>query len=449
MGSALFTAVTGLQSFQRKLDVIANNIANVSTVGFRGSRVMFGDLFSQTLSGASAPDGSFGGTNPAQVGLGVGIGSIDIDTGQGSLTTTGISSDLAVDGAGLFIMRGSEGNTFTRDGSFSLNSEGLLIDPSTGLYVQGWLAGEDGTINTEGMITDLLIPLGGASIVMETTTSELVGNLDAEASIGDPLADPPIEPDTVTRTIRAYDSLGIEREIELTFTKIEQVDDGGTLYNAWAWDATLDGNSVLNFGTTGGTRGVLLFDEDGALVQSGFDDGAGTFVGSLGVGEPNISVTTVTGESLPELPFEFTLDINGVTSLGGTSDLTNTSQDGFPLGVLEDYSIGATGIIYGVYTNGLTREIGQVALANFANVAGLERIGNNQYRISASSGEAQIGEAGNGGRGLIAGGTLEGSNVDLGTEFSNMIITQRGFQANARTITTADALLQETVNLVR
>ncbi len=449
MGTALFTAVTGLQSFQRRLDVVANNIANVNTVGFKGSRVLFSDLFSQTLEGAAAPDGNFGGTNPSQVGLGTNIATIDVNHSQGSLTQTGISSDLAIQGAGFFVLSDGVGNVFTRDGSFALNANGFLIDPATGLFVQGFPADSSGVINTEVPVGNIVVPIGGAAIVQATTNTSLVGNLTAENTIGDPLALPPIPPTTVTRTIRVFDSLGTARDILLTFTKIEQVDNGGTLFNAWAVDGTFDGVSVLDPGSSGGTRPVLLFNPDGSLNQYGFDDGAGNFAGTLAPGEPVASISNFTGETIPVVPFEFNIDFAGMTELSGQSAVTNPNQDGFPLGVLEAFNIGESGIVNGIFSNGLTRVLGQVALAVFSNVNGLEKAGDNTFRQSSSSGLPQIGISNTGGRGSINGGVLEGSNVDLGTEFSNMIITQRGFQANARTITTADTLLGEAVNLIR
>lgn len=449
MGTAIFTGVTGLKAFQRQLDVIANNIANVNTVGYKGSRVLFADLFSQTLQGGSAPEGTFGGTNPMQVGLGVGVGAIDVDHGQGSLLTTGVTSDLAIQGNGMFILNDGSGNTYSRDGSFALNGNGFLVDPSTGLFVEGFTVDSTGVIDTDAPVGHIEVPIGGSAIVRATTLSTLVGNLTAEATLGDPLAIPPIPPTTVSRSIQVFDSLGIERDIDITFTKIDQVDTGGTLFNAWEWDATFEGNSVINFGTSGGTRPVVTFNTDGSLAAVGFDDGANTFVGILGVGESTISISAFTGSSLPQIPFDFNIDMNGVTHLSGLSEVTNPNQDGFPLGVLADFNIGANGIINGLFTNGLTRVLGQVALASFSNLGGLEKIGANQFRATFASGLAQVGMAETGGRGSITGGVLEGSNVDLGTEFSNMIITQRGFQANARIITTADTLLGEAVNLVR
>jgi len=365
------------------------------------------------------------------------------------LLQTGLSSDLAIQGNGFFVLNDGTGNAFSRDGSFSLNADGFLIDPATGRFVQGFPADETGAINLEAPLGRLEIPIGGASIVRATTNTALAGNLSAEASIGDPLAVPPVPPDTVTRTIRVFDSLGTPRDVQLSFTKIPQVDDSGTLFNAWAVDATFDGVSILNPGSSGGTRAVALFNDDGTLAQYGFDDGAGTFQGQLAPGEPVASISNFTGDTVPESPFEFDIDFSQVTNQSGQSTITNPNQDGFPPGVLEAFNIGQSGIINGVFSNGLVRQLGQVALASFSNVNGLEKSGNNLFRTSSSSGEAQIGIAQTGGRGTISGGVLEGSNVDLGTEFGNLIITQRGFQANARTITTADTLLGEAVNLIR
>jgi flagellar hook protein FlgE len=448
MGTAIFTGVTGLQAFQRKLDVIANNIANVNTTAFKGARASFGDLFSQTLEGASAPSGNFGGTNPTQVGLGVKLATIDINQSQGSLLQTGVSSDLAIQGAGFFVLSDNIGQVFTRDGSFSLNANGELVHTATGLFVQGFPA-VDGVVDQQTVVGKIVVPLGGQAIVQATTITSLAGNLSAEATEGDALAVPPIPPTTVSRTIRVFDSLGTPRDILLTFTKISQVDVSGTPFNAWSLDATFDAVSVVNAGTSGGTRAVLLFNPDGSLNQYGFDDGLGTFAGTLAAGEPVISVANVTGETLPILPFDFNINFDGVSHLSGQSQLSNPNQDGFPLGVLEAFNVGQGGVVNGIFSNGLSRVLGQVALASFANANGLERMGDNLFRTSTSTGLPQIGVADTGGRGSINGGVLEGSNVDLGTEFSNMIITQRGFQANARTITTADTLLGEAVNLVR
>ena len=451
-GSALFTAVTGLQGFQRKLDVIANNIANVNTTGYRGARVLFQDLFSQTLAGGSAPTGALGSTNPRQIGLGVRISSIDTNFNQGSLTTTGVSSDLAIQGNGFFILSGGQGLTFTRDGSFNVSTNGFLEDSATGFLVQGYNADDNGVVDANGPIEPLEIPIGGQAIVQPTSITTLVGNLSAEALAEDLLAVPPVDATVVTRTIRAYDSLGVGRDIELRFTKIPQVDDGGTLYNAWQFEAFYEGVDVANFGTGLDAiedPGAVLFNTDGSFHSIGALEGATFTASAPGAFPVSIPLSAFPGPSIPDAPLEFEIDFSRVTELSGNSEVTNPTQDGFPRGVLADFVIGENGLITGVFTNGLTRTLGQVAMANFANLGGLERIGNNMFRETPSSGLAQVGTANSGGRGSISGGVLESSNVDLGEEFSNMIITQRGFQANARTVTAADNILQETVNLIR
>jgi flagellar hook protein FlgE len=422
MGTALFTGVNGLLVQQRKLDVIASNIANVNTNGYRGARVLFQDLFAQTLRGGSAPVGNFGGTNGQQVGLGVQVGSIDVNFSQGGLQTTGISSDLAIQGQGFFVLSDGVSQFYSRDGSFDLNSGGLLIDPSTGLRIQGYLANDEGVIEPNAALTDIVIPIGTSGIVRPTSNVSFSGNLSADAIAGD----------TVVRTMTIIDSLGAERDVQITFTRAAAT-------NTWDWVATYDnGTTTPQVGT-----GQLVFNSEGALP----DPTTGTIQIQLAdLGAP-------TPDTVPTTPIAFTVDFTTVSQLSGggdaTSDITVINQDGFPRGVLESFNIGENGQINGVFTNGLTRTIAQVSLATFSNVGGLTRAGDNLFRDTPASGVAQIGAPNSGGRGSVSGGVLENSNVDLGTEFSNLIVTQRSFQANARTITTADTILQETVNLVR
>ena len=299
----------------------------------------------------------------------------------------------------------------------------------------------------DGVTSNLSVPVGGQAIVRPTSFANLLGNLNSEAVIGQ-ISGP--EAGIVTRIIRVFDSLGTPLDVTITFTKRVQVDDGtGTLFNAWEFSMDFDGTDVTNIAA--GTTGVLLFDNTGTFVDSGFvDDGTDAFTsGFLTADAVSIPISSFTGNSIPTTPFDFNLQFESVTELSGDNDLTLSNQDGLPRGVLESFNIGDNGTINGVFSNGLTVVIGQVALANFANVGGLSRSGANLFRETPASGAGQIGVAGTGGRGSITGGVLEGSNVDLGTEFSNMIITQRGFQANARTISAADTLLQEAVNLIR
>jgi flagellar hook protein FlgE len=418
MGTAIWTGVTGLKAYQRRLDVIANNIANVNTTGYRSSRVLFQDLFSQTLQGARAPEGSFGGTNPQQTGLGVRVASIDTNFTQGTLITTGLTSDLAVQGAGMFILGDGESQMYTRDGSFTLNANGELIDPGTGLRVQGYMADENGMINLNAGIQTIVVPVGGAAIAQATSTAEMMGNLSSDATTGE----------EVIRMIRVYDSLGTSRDVEVTFTKT-------ATSNQWAWTTsyTDDAGNTTAVGT-----GNILFDAEGQVDPA-------TAIGNVSVTQAALGAL----QTFPTTPFNFEIDFGMVSSLSGSSDVTLSSQNGFARGILEAYNIGQGGTVNGVFTNGLTRTLGQVALANFSNIGGLARMGDNLFGQTPATGPAQVGLPNTGGRGEVSGGVLEGSNVDLGTEFSDLIITQRGFQANARTISAADTLLQETVNLVR
>jgi len=441
MGTAIFTGVTGLKAHQRRIDVIAGNIANVNTTAYRGSRVLFEDLFSQTLEGARAPLGGFGGSNPSQVGLGVKLGSIDLNQGQGSMLTTGVSSDLAIQGSGFFIMSDGTSTVFTRDGSFQLNANGVLIDSATGLKVQGLVADGAGNINNNGSVTDLVIPVGGTAIVRATTAVSLVGNLDSQADVGT----------VVTRSMQVYDSLGEARTIDVTYTKTNQVTVSGTAYNAWTWSASYTNDAGVTTNVNNGVApATLLFDSNGKLFAEGTVT-AGVFTARPAT-DPEISISAAalgTLPSYPVTPFQLDVAFDKVTELSADSDITVSNQDGFQRGTLQSFNIGNDGVINGVFTNGLTRVIGQVALANFSNPGGMSRVGNNMFRDTPASGTAQIGLPSTGGRGTVSGGVLEGSNVDLGDEFSNLIVTERGFQANARTITTADTLLQETVNLIR
>ncbi|MBN2309312.1 MAG: flagellar hook protein FlgE [Candidatus Hydrogenedentes bacterium] len=416
MSTALYSAVSGLLANQQRLDVIGNNIANVNTTGYRASRTLFQEQISQTIKGASAPSTTSGGTNAVQVGLGTQVSTIDINFSQGSLQTTGFESDLAIQGRGFFVLASVDGNAYfySRDGSFSLNSEGELIDPATGLYVQGYMADGSGYIDTNLGITDLVIPVGGTSIVRATENVTMSGNLNSEAAAGD----------TVERSMAVYDSLGTQRDIRITFTKTANT-------NEWTWAASTTDPDV---NTIAGT-GTITFTADGAVSS--------------------VTATTVTVDfvdtnpSLPTDPFVFDVDFGAVTQLADLSDVVVQDQDGLARGVLESFSVADDGTINGVFSNGLTRVLGQVALANFSNEGGLVRYGQNLFIPSSNSGVAQIGVAKTGGRGELAGGVLESSNVDLGREFSELIITQRAYQANARTVTAADTLLQETVNLVR
>lgn len=404
MMRSLFSGVSGLKNHQTQMDVIGNNIANVNTVAFKASRVTFEDILSQTLEGARSPvAGGPGGVNPTQIGLGMTISSVDTIFTAGSLQTTDNPTDLAIQGDGFFVVSDGNRTYYTRDGSFSMSADGSLVT-SGGYRVQGWLADSDGNIDTTQALQNVVIPVGTQMKPKATENILFEGNLDANFA----------DATTWTTNTQVYDSLGNAHNLVVVFTKNGE--------NTWGWEATLDG-------TQSGGTGTVTFGTDG-LVSAG-----GT--GSL--------VFTIPGANA----LNITVDFSRMTQFGGTPTAYVNLQDGYEAGSLETVSVDSSGIITGIFTNGQSKALGQIALATFPNPAGLTKMGGNLYQISNNSGAPNIGAANSGGRGSIAVGALEMSNVDLAQEFTNMIITQRGFQANSRVITTSDEMLQDLINIKR
>jgi flagellar hook protein FlgE len=404
---ALFSGVSGIRSHQVRMDVIGNNIANVNTTGFKGSRVTFQDVFSQTLSAGSAQ------TAPQQVGLGVAIASTDLNQGAGSFQFTGRDLDLSIEGDGMFILRGTDGQaTYSRVGNFDWDSNGFLVNPGTGLRVQGWMADNNGTLgslDSAGMGSIQLVK-GAPSVAQKTTTATLGGNLDAGAAANN----------TFQTTLTAYDSLGRPQSVIVKFTK-------SVAANTWTWAAQGDP------GVTVSGTGTLSFNTDGTLMPA-------SSTGSLALTIPGAAAQTIS------------LNLSAVTQAyagqSGSSVLVRKA-DGYPMGTLESVAVDAAGQVLGTFSNGFRRVMGQIAMATFTNPGGLMKAGNSSFSESSASGGAMVGSPGTGSRGRLVPSNLEMSNVDLSTEFTNMIITQRGFQANTRVISAADEMLQDLVNLRR
>ncbi|MFS8640194.1 MAG: flagellar hook protein FlgE [Symbiobacteriaceae bacterium] len=397
MMRSMYAAISGLRNHQLRMDVIGNNIANVNTVGYKASRVTFRELFSQTLRGASAPTNQRGGTNPLQVGLGTALAGIDVIHQPGNAQSTGVPTDMAIEGDGFFVLQDPRGGyVYSRAGDFRLDAQGYLVN-ADGLQVLGWQAAQNGTLPPPDPtnLDAIQIPVDLMMPAQASTQITWSANLDASAAANT----------TVTRAIDVYDSLGNKYTLTFTFTKRGS--------NQWDWSVTapsgFSGSGTLTFNSTGG-------------LQTG--------------GSAN-----VTG------PVNLTLDFNRVTQYAGESTIEGLA-DGYAAGELMGFTVDASGTITGTFSNGRTQPIAQVALAVFANPGGLLRDGS-LYRVSNNSGAPQIGVAGTGGRGTVAPGSLEMSNVDLAREFVDMIVTQRGFQANTRVITTSDEMLQELVNLKR
>jgi flagellar hook protein FlgE len=414
---SMYAGVSGLRSHQTMMDVIGNNIANVNTTGFKASSVTFQDTLSQMIGGAGAPQNTTGGTNPSQVGLGVRLSSISTNFSQGASQLTGRTTDLAIQGDGMFVARGPGGeNLYTRQGAFSFDTNGRLVTPQ-GAVIQGWMANGNGAINTNAPIGNLELPVGQLLQPRQTDIVKLGGNLPADAEEGV----------TITTAINVFDSRGTSVPVSMTFTK-----------TATGWDIEGTTPDVNNPGgdpvPVALSQGSITFDAEG---RPQVDDIAFTF--GPASGEFSGPVTVALGTSSPD----------GLQQWAGMNSVNFTEQDGYGVGFLRSFSISPSGVMTGVFSNGQTRSVGQIAVATFNNPQGLEKSGDSMYRMSVNSGIPQIGVAGNGGRGTLAGGMLEMSNVDLAQEFTNLIVAQRGFQANSRIITASDELLQDLVNLKR
>lgn len=415
---SMFTAIAGLKNHQLKLDVVANNMANVNTIGFKKGRINFQDILSQTLTSSGAPTAaSVGGTNPKQVGLGMTIGAIDNLFNQGSLQVTGVNTDLGISGNGLFILNDGATTRYIRAGNFAVDGVGTLVNAADGWNVQGWQADAAGVINTTTAVGNIQIPTTSTVAPTPTGDVDFVGNFDSTSAIGD----------TKQTSIVVYDSLGAAHTLIFHFQK--------TAANTWDWAAvpvTYTDPSIT--GVVVGGALPMVFNASGALPPAGATD--------------TVTVSYVAGPTTPQV-INANFAAADVTQYASADTLIANDQDGYTSGTLIAWNVGNDGIIQGSYSNGLRRNIAQIGMAHFSNYSGLLKEGDNAFTPTSNSGLAQVGTAQTGGRGQISAGTLEMSNVDLAEEFTSMITAQRGFQANSRTITTSDEILQEVMNMKR
>ncbi len=437
MMRSMFSGVSGLRAHQTRMDVIGNNVANVNTVGFKSGRVTFQEIFSQTLAGAGAPDAATGrgGTNPMQVGLGLGVGSIDTIMTRGSLQRTDNPTDLSIEGEGFFVVKGGSGDTFsfTRAGNFGIDKLGNLVTGG-GLNVYGW---QSYTRNSDGSYTfDTEQPIEAINLYSDvynknkrmiaakaTANAVFAGNLDASKAVAAAPA-APVASEIFTVPMTVYDSLGNDYKVNVEFWKSDATAAGST----WTW------RIQSGTGYASAATGTLTFDPDGQLTAGGTPAPV-TFTPAV-----------TTGTNAFNVQFDFTK----LTTYSADSSAKPTNIDGYSTGNLVTFNIGADGILTGIYSNGQQQPLGLIALAGFENPAGLQKVGDNLYIPTTNSGDFKKAlKAGSEGVGTLNPGTLEMSNVDLSKEFTDMIITQRGFQANSRIITTSDELLQELVNLKR
>lgn len=420
MMQAMLSGASSIRAHQQRLSVVGNNLANLNTTGFRASRMNFMDLMSQTLRGANGPSTGRGGLNPVQIGTGVQIGSIGLDMSSGSMTATNRPTDLAIQGNGFFVVSDGSNQYYTRDGGFDLDASGSLVHRGTGLRVQGWMAGADGTVASSGATTNVTVPTGATSSARGTTTVSVNGNLDAAAgATGE-----------ATTAITVYDSLGNKRELNVRFFNHQTPPAAGAPDGAAAsWDFEVTEGGTVIGGTASGA-GPMFFDGSGKAI--GGDAFSFSLPASGGAPAQNVG-----------------LNLSSITQLAQASQVRLASQDGYGPGTLTSFSIVPDGTIVGIFSNGQTQPLGRVATAVFANPGGMNQVGGNMFTSSGNSGDALVGAPGSAGQPAVYSGYLETSNVDLGSEFTDMIVTQRGYQANTRVITTADEMLQEVLSIKR
>jgi flagellar hook protein FlgE len=639
MMRSLFSGVSGLRNHQTGMDVIGNNIANVNTPGFKASRVTFQDILSQTMQGASSPQGNRGGTNPMQVGLGMGVASIDTLFTAGPPQTTGKQTDLYISGEGFFIVSDGANQYYTRAGNFDFDLNGNYGIPGSGLKVMGWMPDATGAINTTGPVTSIQIPAGttmppqvsseitvgknltsdgdgmaagiasadthmtftgalnqdadigtvvsfqvqtylasgaqapvtvnfmktgappsntwsvstggstasgvpftvgstslalsiddgaggtmpitvdttaiggGAANTLTGTASTVAADADTALKLDGLVSDTAATGDTIDTTIQVIDNTGARVSVPITLTKTANANEWSvsttsadiTIPAAPANTFTIPAATPIAITGTGTLAGLTSLDLSGitvgkaATANTGIDvyDSLGTahkveytFTKSGVPGEWTVSakvdgknavvannkvvfnsegvlISPISASTGPQVTvpgsggaasFPVTMNLfkedgttPAITQYSGESSVFANSTDGYTAGTIDmsKLTVDQSGIITATFTNGKSKSLGQVALATFNNPGGLNKVGDTLFAKSNNSGEPQIGTGGSSGHGTLTAGALEMSNVDLAQEFSNMIITQRGFQANSKIITTTDEMLETLANLKR
>ena len=597
--NSLFSGVSGLRNHQSMMDVIGNNIANVNTIGYKGSRVTFSDTFNQFIRFGSNPTENSGGTNTFQIGLGMKMNSVDRNWNQGTFERTGITTDLALQGSGLFVLKNNGETFYSRAGAFVFDANGNLVNPQNGAVIQGKVATADGTIPPGNNLEDIQIDtnlrlpaqatteiswggnLDSAATLTRSENVQLTGNLSLNLDPYDASASPAQDESeySVTDTSTVYDPDGNEYTLTVTYTKIA---DGATSDFEMTYELTDEDENVIStqedlaLATTAGTgpnsgaQVVLMqFDNDssdddptdttttsigelktiGSLdpLDSANDDtisngmtfadtvtgldflidalsvtsadnpttfstavdgnreptiingtltifdslsnghtltlqftklaenewkwnasvpaesgslqsNTGTIsfnsdgsIASMSPNPPTVQFSPASGAESEEIEFNFGEIgyFEGITQTASSSVISALNQNGSAAASLSNLNVDQYGYVVGIFSNGQSRQLAQVLLATFPNRNGLISVGENMYQVSANTGDVLIAEPGENSGTTIQSGALEQSNVDLSEEFTKMIVAQRGFQANARVITTSDTLLQEITNLVR
>ncbi|HDR9761093.1 TPA: flagellar hook protein FlgE [Burkholderia cepacia] len=407
--------LSGLSGASNALDVIGNNIANANTVGFKSSTAQFADMYANSVATS---------TN-TQIGIGTRLNSVEQNFGQGGITTTNSSLDVAINGNGFFQMSNNGVTTYSRDGTFQRDKNGFIVD-SQGRNLMGYAANTGGVINTAQTV-----PLQAPTTNLAPTATTKISaqfNLNSQDTV--PTKTPFNATDNTTynysTSIQVYDSLGGSQAVNMYFVK--------SAAGTWEAYAGVQGGATNDLGT-------VTFNSSGA-IQSTTTGTPATPTTSLG--QFQFTVPNTDGSATPQ---NLTLDLTGTTQYGGKDGVNNLAQDGFASGTLTTYTIGTDGKLTGNYSNGQTAVLGQIALANFNNPNGLVNLGGNQYAESSASGVPQISAPGSTNHGTLQGSALESSNVDLTSQLVNLITAQRNYQANAQTIKTQQTVDQTLINL--
>jgi flagellar hook protein FlgE len=410
--------LSGLSAHAAQLSVIGNNLANINTIGYKASVVSFADLVSQTVGGTSI--------NPMQVGLGVLTGSISPVFSQGAIENSRESTNAAIQGNGFFVVRGENGNAYTRAGNFSFNADGDLVTPD-GWRVQGYtqVDAATGKVVTTGALSDIVIPPGVLRQPVATTIARTLINLDADAPVTGGV--------DFTSSFKIFDALGSAHVVTVNFQK--------TGAGAWTYTATVPQADVNGgAGDFQLATGALTFDGAGQLTAPNAD----VLLTAPAAWANGAAGTNITWDITSPPP-----DKAAITNYASASETQSITQNGSAVGQVSQVSIDPDGQIIATFGAGQTVAVGQLALANFNNPKGLVKLGANRFGEGQAAGTANIGTAGTGGRGTLVGSAVEQSNVDIAQEFTQMILAQRGYQANSRTITVSDEVLVETLQLKR
>jgi flagellar hook protein FlgE len=391
------------------LNTIGNNLSNLNTTAFKSQSTTFSDLFYQQI-------GATGSGDQLQVGVGTQVSGTASDFTQGSVTTTNDSTDMALSGNGFFMVEQGNTQSLTRAGNFQLDASGNLITQA-GENVMGYGVA-NGAVNLNGGLVKLQLPVTLDQPAQASQNIEMTTNLNSGSPVGATFAAP----------ITLYDSLGGSQAATVTYTK--------TTATTWGYDIELPTGAASG---AAGNTGTLTFGPTGTLISPTSNITGVKFTGLTdGAADMNLNFNIFNAAGTPT-----------IAETAGASNTSSTGQDGYPAGSYQGFNVSGEGVISATFSNGQTQDIGQVAVATVANEAGLSRAGSNDYITTAVSGVAAAGAANVGGRGSIDGEALESSNVDISAEFSNLIVAQRAFEANSKTVTTFDTVTQDAIGMIR